>query len=507
MKEQARINIPAELMNKFRESVTRHSGLYFKDQGLRNLEGAITVRMAALGLASPAGYYVYLTTAKEKEEELRELLNLLTVNHTYFLRNQPQFKTLRERVLPEIIERRRRLRRDAGGNHFPSLRIWSAGCATGEEPYSIAMVIRDLIKDVDKWNITILATDVSASALEIAGNGIYREKSLRLVEAGRRKRYFQPGPDPGEYRVRDEIIEMVRFQYFNLMETDYPSGFDLIFCRNVIIYFDPETTVDVMKKFYSSLNNDSYLFIGYSESLYNIPYLFAPVEFPNAIIYRKASLGSRIERDIAREIGVALSLPEDEKIAHPVEEIAEEIVKPCMKDEREPVALPSLLLESRRSLELKRYDRVLDLTLKAVKFDPGVIEPYCLAAEAYINMGEFEKAGEKLESALVLDSTSTEANYLRGIIYEELNDIDEAIRSFTRALYINSDFMMARFRLAGLYRDQGRMEKALKEYRNAINSFSGLPLDEIIPGSGGFNAATLISVCRNNIERLKTGAD
>ncbi len=509
MKEKNRIKIPADLTKKFRETVTRHSGLYFKDQGLGNLEDTILQRMEVLGLTAPAGYYVYLTTSEERESEFRELLNLLTVNHTYFFRNESQFKALRENILPEIIKRKLRVK-----GVRPSLRIWSAGCSTGEEPYSIAMVIRDLIGEMEEWDITILATDASSSALTRARRGIYGKSSMRLVEKDIRAKYFQPVPDTREYRVREEIRGMVRFDYLNLVNSGFLNGFDLIFCRNVVIYFKLETMVELMNRFYSSLDDKGFLFVGYSESLQFISDRFELVESVDAIIYRKSLPGCpRYSGAEASPQQSALS-----EVSHPplemkiktarVEEILKEISRAEVKaDEVKTAASPGemerILVESVKALHLKQYDRTIELAEKARYLDRSAVEPYYLAAEAYANRGEFGLAREELNAALTKDLMYAPAHYLLGVIHREEDGSASAEERFRKALYIDGDFIMALFQLAGLYKDEGRDEDALRQYRNTMNTLSGLGSSEIIAYSGGFNASTLISICRSNIERLK----
>ncbi len=172
--------------------MTARSGLYFKDYDLRDLEKGLMCRMCERKIDSPLTYYHLLTVSEGKEEEFRELLNHLTVNHTYFFRNEPQFKTLKEKILPEVIARKRNRmignHREADGK--PSLRIWSVGCSTGEEPYSIAIVVKEAIPDSKNWDIQILATDASTSALEAARKGTYGLNAMRLVSKEQKDLYF-----------------------------------------------------------------------------------------------------------------------------------------------------------------------------------------------------------------------------------------------------------------------------------------------------------------------------
>jgi chemotaxis protein methyltransferase CheR len=188
-------------------------------------------------------------------------LNRLTINHTYFFRNEAQFKALEERVLPELIERKRSSvgrehvgrgtsnvqRPTSYGTERPTLRIWSAGCSTGEEPYSIAISLRETIPDIDEWDVQIFATDASEEALSRARRGIYGKNAVKPVSEERLEKYFTESADRDrstKYEVRSTIKKMVTFNFHNLIEDEFQFGFDIIFCRNVVIYFEMDTTMN-----------------------------------------------------------------------------------------------------------------------------------------------------------------------------------------------------------------------------------------------------------------------
>jgi len=235
---------PVELRNKLKNYISSRCGLYFKDHDLKNLENAVSQRVKACGLGSASAYYSYLTNSAKKETEFRKLVNLLTVNHTYFFRNKPQLKALKEKILPQLIKEKKKNLNDKA-----SLRIWSAGCSTGEEPYTLAILIREVIKDLDNWDIEIYATDASTEALQRAKEGLYKENSIKYMNKEYRIKYFNEieNPEPNhqyamQYALHKSIKQMVLFDYLNLIEDDFPWGFDIIFCRNVIIYFELKTT-------------------------------------------------------------------------------------------------------------------------------------------------------------------------------------------------------------------------------------------------------------------------
>ncbi|MEW6377770.1 MAG: CheR family methyltransferase [Thermodesulfobacteriota bacterium] len=503
------ITLPEEFKLKFRNLVTLRSGLYFKDYDLKDLENALLYRMCERKIDSPLTYYSLLTVSEGKEDEFRELLNHLTVNHTYFFRNEPQFKALKEKILPEIIARKkdRMITNPRETDGKPSLRIWSAGCSTGEEPYSIAIVVKEAIPDSKNWNIQIVATDASTSALEVARKGTYGQNSMRLVSKEQRALYFIERTGTGrkaEYEIQDMIKNMVRFGYFNLMEENYPVEFDIIFCCNVTIYFEIETTMRVMDKIYHSLNDDGYLFIGYSESLQLISNKFKMLDWEDAIYYRK-----RTAKEVLSEIKV-LS-PQGVEVERVLEEISRKELEAQLKEFKSPETKPvknidELLTQVIKHLHTKKYYMALELVEQAHKMNRDSVEPYYLEAEALLSLGRFNDAKDRLKTALKLNPLFAPAHYLFGSLFNEEGKVEEAKRSFIKALYLNKDFTLAHFGLANIYKSEGKLHEAIREYRNTLNILAKNAPDDIIAYSGGFSAVAVAGACKSNIERLKTSA-
>lgn len=494
---------PEDLKIQFRNFISSRCGLYFKDHDLKNMEDAISARMEQRGFDSLPAYYNSLLNEEKKEEEFRELLNLLTINHTYFFRNEPQFKALKHLILPELISRRMQAANNFSGSK-PVIRIWSAGCSTGEEPYSIAMVIRDIILDIDAWDIQIIATDASTEALANAKTGVYNKNSVRLVDKDHLEKYFIEKIDSfgnKAYAICDEIKKMVNFSYLNLAEESFPFNCDIIFCRNVVIYFELETTINIMNKIHSAIFDNGYLFIGYSESLQFISEKFKMEHWDEAIFYRKA------EAEILPKESPELTVREAEKI---IEEISKAEVEAEIETEAKTKIAPSedmeqLLVEIAKSLRLKEYDKALTLVGEAKAIDKNEVEPYYLAAVIYTNQGRFNEAKEELASFLRSNPLFAPAHYMLGSIFFEEGDFLKAEASLKKTLYLNKDFALAYFYLAMVYKNTDRSNEALREFRNTLKGLEKFSADNIIAFSGGFNAATLISVCRDNIERIKTG--
>ena len=356
------------------------------------------------------------------------------------------------------------------------------------------MIIKDVIPDIENWDIQILATDASNEALEAARRGIFSVNSMRLVDAGHKARYFTGRPKAGQdgrYEINHDIKKMVNFSFFNLMDEDYPHGFDIIFCRNVTIYFELETTVRVMNKLEQCLEKDGYLFIGYSETLQFISDKFKMIDWGEAIFYVKAK---------------RKALPQ--KIEEMLEELSKaqfDAEKKDVKEEKKkrPVRFDELLIESIKAAHSKNYGQALLMLEEARALDKNAVEPYYLAAEAYTNQGRFNEAKESINIAMEKDVMFAPAHYLLGSIYTEEGRKEEAEKSYRKSLYLDEVFPLAHFSLGNIYRESGNINAALREYRNTLNILSKARPYDILPYSGGFNVATLSSICRNNIERLK----
>ena len=497
---------PPELRIKFKDIIAHRSGLYFRDHDLRNLESAISKRIEVCRFDSVASYYSHLIVSDKKDDEFRELLNLLTINHTYFFRNKPHFIAFREKVLPAIIERKRR-EHLSNPDQRSQLRIWSAGCSSGEEPYSIAMTIADFVDDLENWDINVLATDASQNILAKAQKGIYQVSSMRHVDDTHCQKYFTQktsNNDKCEYEISSDIKKMVSFGFFNLMDEDYPRGFDIIFCRNVVIYFELKTTIEVMSKFYNSLVDDGCIFIGYSETLQFIKNKFQMATWKDTIYYFK-----NIE---SQEMPLQGEQSEEKKLVD-IDEVLGEIARAeaLAKMESQTIVgeaskkLEDIIIAITKHLHLKEYDQGLDLIMKGKAIDEKSTDLFYLQAEILMNQGKSDEAKNSLEESLKLNSLFIPAHYLNGCICFEENRFEDAQKSLRKALFLDNDFLIAHFYLAQVFKQEDKTDDAIRQYRNTLKLLSSKSSDTIIAYSGGFNASTLMSVCRDNLERLKFG--
>ena len=266
---------------ELRDIIYKLSGIYYAEAKKYLLEGRIAKRLLARRLNGFEDYVEFLQSPSGRLE-LNDLFEAITINETYFFRAEQQFEVFENFVLPEILKLKANMPN-------PIFRIWSAASSTGEEAYTLAIMINERIKKkYPNVNFQILASDINNAVLESARRGIYRDYSVRNVQKDILDKYFKK--EAGSYILSDEIKKMVRFMNINLSdEVAMRSlmGFDVIFCANVLIYFDAQSKQKTVSYLYDSLNKNGYLFIGYSESLHGVSKAFKLIHLPQAMVYKK----------------------------------------------------------------------------------------------------------------------------------------------------------------------------------------------------------------------------
>lgn len=258
-----------------RKLAANASGLNITEEKRELVYGRLVKRLRSLGMKNFRQYCDYLKRDdKNSQEELTNFINAMTTNTTAFFRENHHYEYLKNTLFPELIVKNRDVIK-------PRLRIWSAGCSEGQEVYSIAMVLKECIPEIESWDVKILATDIDSDILKIAKRGIYSFDSIKDISKQRRKRWFQSGVSHnnlGMVKVRDEIKKLVSFRQLNITEQWPMQGlFDVVFYRNLAIYFDMDTRINVLDKMANQMMSGSHLFVGHSESLFGLTEMFATV--------------------------------------------------------------------------------------------------------------------------------------------------------------------------------------------------------------------------------------
>ncbi|CUS97272.1 chemotaxis protein methyltransferase CheR [Candidatus Kryptobacter tengchongensis] len=282
-KDMWNLTLSDEEFFELRNFISQLTGIFFPDSKRYFVESRVRPRIEFLGLKSFTDYLMYLKFSPLRKEELEILFRLITINETYFFRDELQFKVIEEAILPEIIESKPR-------NGFRTLRIWSAGCSTGEEAYTIAMIFLEKIKPrFPDLKVEIIGTDINTAVLEIAKRGIYKQYSMRYVPEDYIRKYFKI-LNGEEFHLVEEVKKLVRFTQVNLMDKFQMvmmRNFDLVLLRNVLIYFDENARREVVSMVYDSMNRGGYLVVGYSETLRNLTKAFKVVYFDKTVAYKK----------------------------------------------------------------------------------------------------------------------------------------------------------------------------------------------------------------------------
>ncbi len=466
------------------------AGLKVTPDGYAGLRLALQARMPALGLDDAADYVRRLRQLAG-EHELRALLPLVTVGKTEFFRDSKQFAAFENEVFPELLKHARREAR--------AVRAWSAGCATGEEPYSIAMVALDrgaLPSELDCW-----ATDLNPVAVETAAKGRYAIRRLLGVSEPRLARYITLTQGP--YEVTPQLRDMVRFEGQNLAAPLWtqvqPQSLDLIFCRNVIIYFDQPTILGVMERFYDSLRPGGWLFLGYSESLFRLPTRFEMIEVGGVFVYRRpirrvASMptpppqappplaGRRLDssppqRHPARAPVTTTSTPKSLPLVVGLQIPRSVISTPSPRPSPAPgtgtpVERLSQIVED---IERGDFPRALRLAHRLVEDSPEDLAARITLGNVHALMGNIDEAREAYQGALQREPLSVEARLYLGIAAMQAKDDEAARQEFTRALFLEPTLALGHYLLAQVHERREDPEAARRSYRNAINQRKGPP--------------------------------
>ncbi|MEF3273060.1 MAG: tetratricopeptide repeat protein [Chloroflexus sp.] len=465
-----------ENLSRLRDSLARYCGVLLDDARLPTLRSAVERRSAVVG--QPPSQYLADLVLHPDRGELQQLAELLLNHETVFFRNRPHMEALRKTLLPELHAR------------LPPgapIKIWSAGCATGEEPYSIAITALEALGDPLPRPVEILATDLSAAALEKARQGIYRGRTLMNLTPAQRVRFFTLAGDG--LAVQERVRQLVTFVQHNLLEPFPPAarGTHILFCQNVTIYFSLETCRALMGRFYEILVEGGTLCLGFSETLWNIFDRLRPVAVDGAFLYRK---------DPPRQRGLSATGGKRPSQLRPMRP------RPVVTNANQPALFTdeAIVNEGRRFIERGQLDAALDLFARAPlagRHAPAVL---ALAAQAHANRGELDLALAEVRRALELNPLVTEAHILLGLIYERQQQLPLAIRHLERARYLSNDSPLVAFHLAECYRQTGRVVDAIREYRNAERLLADLPPEQLLEGVA---VHWLVESCRRWIVRLE----
>ncbi len=451
------------------------------------LERGLHRRMQAVQAHDYSSYFRYLERHYERRGELKKLLSLLTIGETYFFRYRSDREALVQHVLPELIRHRSAER---------SLRIWSAGCSTGEEPYSIAILLLEHFPQLADWNIDILATDINKRSLRQARQGIYRAHALRLTAGPYREKYFSPLGDD-LFMLNPRVRRLVRFAYHNLQAAESPIGNsaqkpDLIFCRNVLIYFRRETFGKIIEQFHRYLEPGGYLFLGHAESLAGTD-LFRRTHQQGAFFYQR--------QDLPKPDGAQSLASDSTPAADPLGKMPKLLPAPLRPEVKRPNPADLLRL-AREAFDREDFAGASSLFAEILQSFPEHVDALIGQGLILANQGRYQEARQLCARAIRFNDLCPEAYLLRGLILDMEEEPERAAVEYQKVLWLQMDFIMPRYYLSKLHRRLGRTTEAIRELRTVMRQLQKLDPEAVLPFSGGLSREVFLEICREELARM-----
>lgn len=482
--------------HRFERLIAAHTGLQLRPREHKTLRGTLAARMAALRLRNADQYHQLLQSGTpDAISEWEQLTASLLNNESYFFRDKGQMSLLRERILPELIARNQARR---------TLRLWSAGCSTGEEAYSLAIMVEDLlprhrVNAGSGWQIVILGTDISEHALQHARKGIYSAWSFRTIDPEQHHSFHR---QEGGWQVTQATRSLVKFARCNLVADPFPNpavglyDMDLILCRNVFIYFSPEAISAVLPKFADTLREGGYLMTGHAETRSHLVEPFKTLMCPESVLYqrvRKTALGIETTGTSPRLPGATPSRNELPAGGLPITPVKPHVLPCAPQSVAAAPTAPTLsataaqaLIDAEAGYIIGDYTATIEAILALE--EPAGVRGQMLLARAYANLGLYEKAADCCRQVMSEFPLSSEPYELLASIAQERGDIEDAKLLLKKALYLAPTSPSAYLELGALYQSEGDRERAQKMRLTAHELLLNQPPDAPVGTSGGPNA-------------------
>jgi chemotaxis protein methyltransferase CheR len=497
------IDIPKNILEELSGLITTHTGLYFPEKKWNALSKGVKSVIKDLDTDI---YQLYQSLqASPSKEVVNALTTRLTIGETYFLRDKNFFQILQDHILRGIIRYPKRSTK--------KIVFWSAGCASGEEPYSIAILVDQMRHDLKNWDITIIGSDINPIALNKARKGIYSNWSLRGTPEKIIKKYFtQTGNNC--FEIAPHIRQMVRFSQLNLMDDNYQQSInfyeaiDVILCRNVLMYFNDTGRINALKKLSKLLIDNGWLITGPAESGFIDLDELTSVRFPNALYHRKGLPRKTIEK--------ARPFPFRRKGLHhrpapPAHTGRRLNDKKCTrrltdcKISRPPEKQKyDMYQEALNDYNRGEYSESVKKLLAIVSHGQNnnnaflmKTESLLLLAKSYANIGELENARHWCEKAIESEKLNPTIYYLLSTIFQSAGDIDNSLKSLKQSIYLDPDFIMAHFTTGMLLHQKNMPAESRKSMQNALSLLELTDTDEILPFSEGMTAGRLIETIKS----------
>jgi chemotaxis protein methyltransferase CheR len=477
--------LPENTLLQISEFVAEHLALNFPKERWSDLERNITAAATEFGYTEVENFIQRIMSSPMTREHVEILTTHLTINETYFWREPETFEALEQSILPELIRSRQEKKR---------IRIWSAGCSTGEEPYSIAIALHRAIPQIKDWNITILATDINPRLLQRAAAGLYSQWSFRNSPQWLKGKYFSLTKE-NILEIIPEIKRMVKFEYLNLADDVFPSplndtnAMDIILCRNVLMYFSEKRCSQVVRGLFNSLIQNGYLAVSASELSLQSLSEFTAMNFPGMVLFQKTSKDLKVQQQIPAEAPVhtPVEYPWQLSPINTIEEIEPQLRKienEILPDAEIPLHIHSMVDKALVPYAQDNYAEVTEMVQK----DDQTSEERILFIRAYANQGKIDSALQSCEKAIAADKLNPGLHYLYATILQENNQLDEAVTSLKRAIFLDPNFVLSYYSLGKIYQRLGNVKGADKCTENVLTILDTCSQNEILFESEGLTA-------------------
>lgn len=465
------LHITSALESKFAFHVTKSR---FAD-----LDRAVGAAAKHFGI-TPAAIADTVCNANCPDALMDVIVRHVTVGETYFFRHSEQFEAVEKYILPGLVARQR-----ASGKK--RITLWSAGCSTGEEAYSLAILITRAIPDYKEWSISIIATDINGKSLDLAAEGVYRDWSFRGLDSAFKATYFEALADTPSsvdslpaYRIRDDLRPLVTFLPLNIASASwqvpgFPSAsFDIVFCRNVLMYFQRPVAVGILGAIRERMTKESCLVVAPSEASMAHAAGFQTLRFPDCTLF-KVKDPSHSDRRGHRAIVTQVE-PVSTVTISADRGVQTTAHAPDARSPQKPAAkAPALAHSSKKG--------VAGASLAEL-------------AHAAADAGDHARARELADRAIAENPTEHSAHYLHAMMALEKGELDEAYAALVRTIFLQPDFVPALIAMGNITRQQGRHEEAARNFRTAITALESMDPAAIVSGSGGLTAGILLQMAK-----------
>ncbi len=436
---------------------------------------------------NPNAFHRQLQTQPDAAPVWQELIRELAIGETYFFRNQAQFRLLRKHIVPSLLRWQRE-------TQTKRLLIWSAGCATGEEAYSLAILFHEMLNDYDPNQVTIIGTDISAAAIETARTGIYRKWSFRHIDGAYTRRYFEQTGD-NERQIVPHIREKVIFRRANLLDFSMSHWANLILCRNVLLYFRNEAKQRAEYVLSDAIQSDGWLLLGHAEAIRYQRTVLQPSIYMGAIGYQRGDANPKVQALAAHSPAPVDADVSGSKLGLDLTQSLPSAQNSITLDEA------ALYRSAVSAFHTEAFDKAENQLARLLQQNPGHLHGRILLAAIFANRGVGEEAQAHVNTALKLDPLAADAHYLRALLYLEDGMADRAEASLRAALYAQTGHPLAAFTLGNLYAQRNQPNRARNLLQQALSAAQALPPEAPISDFNARTASDFVALVSNQLRQ------